>query len=113
MMGWNHFKRFEGLKSYAASKNVLLPGPAVIVSGAMILLGGLGIILGVYPQFSALLISLFLLVISFKMHNFWTIKDPNMAQQRMIEMTNFMKNIALLGAALMFLMIEDWPLSLF
>jgi len=43
------------------------------------------------------------------MHNFWKIEDQNM---KMTEMVSFMKNMALLGADLMFLAIsEPWALS--
>ena len=44
------------------------------------------------------------------MHNFWTLADP---QLRMADKVNFMKNMALLGAILMFLAIPlPWALSL-
>ena len=43
------------------------------------------------------------------MHNFWAITNPN---QRLMEMTNFMKNMALLGSALMLVAVpQPWPYS--
>jgi hypothetical protein len=43
------------------------------------------------------------------MHRFWDEADP---QQRMTESVNFSKNVALLGASMMMMQIEDpWPAS--
>ena len=43
------------------------------------------------------------------MHNFWAIPD---AQAAAGEMVQFMKNMALTGAALMVSSVPRWPLSL-
>jgi hypothetical protein len=44
------------------------------------------------------------------MHNYWVEED---VMQRINQRVNFQKNIALLGAALMMLMLaRPWPLSL-
>jgi uncharacterized membrane protein YphA (DoxX/SURF4 family) len=109
MSGYNHIKHREMMKGYAGSKGVPMPLVAVIVSGLMILLGGLGIFLGVYINISIALIAIFLVVVTFKMHQFWTITDP---MQKMGEEVNFKKNLALLGAVLMFLAIpaSTWAL---
>ncbi|MFN3928753.1 MAG: DoxX family protein, partial [Thermoflexus sp.] len=72
-------------------------------------IGGLSFLLGVYPGIGVLSVVLFFLPVTFKMHNFWAVQDQ---QQRMIEMVNFTKNMALMGSALMFLLIERWPFSL-
>lgn len=104
--GLNHFMKHKMLTNYAASKNVPMASFAVLVSGAFLLLGGLGIVLGIYVRWSALLLVLFLVPVSFMMHNFWTIEDPT---SKMNEMVQFMKNMALLGATLMVLYIpEPW-----
>jgi hypothetical protein len=42
------------------------------------------------------------------MHNFWKVEDP---AQRQNDMINFSKNVALAGAALALLGVEEWPLS--
>jgi hypothetical protein len=47
---------------------------------------------------------------SFLMHNYWTITDPAARQH---DAVSFKKNIALLGAAWMLLVIpQPWPWSL-
>ncbi|PYX43720.1 MAG: hypothetical protein DMG79_21825, partial [Acidobacteria bacterium] len=51
----------------------------------------------------------FLAGVSPVMHNFWNVQDP---QQRMSEMINFTKNMALLGSALALMGVEEpWPAS--
>jgi hypothetical protein len=43
------------------------------------------------------------------MHNFWAIEDP---KQRMNDMVNFSKNMALLGSALALMGVDEpWPAS--
>jgi len=97
------------MKGYASSKGVPMAGWAVAITGLMILLGGLGILLGVYIQLSVLLLAIFLVFVTFKMHNFWAVTEPNM---KMMETVNFYKNMALLGAVLMMLFIPSpWAYS--
>jgi putative oxidoreductase len=44
------------------------------------------------------------------MHGFWNVTDPNM---KMMEMIQFMKDIALMGSALLLLAVpQPWPYSL-
>ncbi len=113
VMGMNHFTKFGALAAYAASKRVPFPRIAVLVSGLMIVLGGLAILLGAtaYLNVAVLLIVLFLFFVSIMMHNFWALSDP---QMRTIEMVNFLKNMALLGAGFMILALPTpWPYSIF
>ena len=106
----NHFTNLEMLSGYAASKGVPAPKVAVIGTGLLLLIGGLSILLGYQPVIGVAAIVIFFLGVTFKMHNFWAIEDQ---QMRMVEMVNFMKNMALMGSALMFLAIpQPWPFSL-
>lgn len=107
---YGHFKNVDGMAGYAQSKGMPMPKASVIVSGIMMLLGGLGIILGVYVALSVLLLVVFLLGTLVKMHTYWKVEDP---MARMGEQTNFYKNLALIGALLMFLSIPTpWVMSL-
>jgi len=48
--------------------------------------------------------------VSFQMHSYWKVDD---AQMKQIDMINFTKNMALVGALLMFLLLPPpWPMSL-
>ena len=108
--GLNHFRMRKMMAPYAASKGVPAADTAVLGSGLLILLGGLSILLGIRPHVGAGLIVIFLLGVTPKMHNFWAVTDPN---QRMMEMVNFTKNLALIGAALMSIAVpRPWPFAL-
>ena len=106
--GLNHLTKLGAMVGYAKSKKVRSAKLAVIVSGLMIIVGGGGIILGVKIGWSVALISVFLILVTFKMHAFWRVSD---AGERMGEKINFLKNLALLGATLMLLQIADWPVG--
>jgi putative oxidoreductase len=95
--GINHFVNREMLSQYAQSKGVESSDAAVTGSGLLALAGGLSILTGVLPKVGAGLLSTFLLGVSPRIHAFWREKDP---QQRMQEMVNFTKNMALIGGAL-------------
>ena len=61
------------------------------------------------PKLGTAVIVGFLLGVSPVMHNFWRDEDPN---ERMHDMTDFMKNMALLGGALALTAVEEpWPAS--
>ena len=108
--GANHFLSTPMLAQYAASKGVPAPELAVMAAGLLILIGGLSVLFGLWPQIGAFCIALFLLVVSPVMHHFWAIADP---AQRTGEMIHFMKNMAMLGGVLMMLGVpRPWPYSL-
>jgi len=100
MSGVNHFLKRSGLTEYAKSKGVPNPGVAVLATGLLLLLGGLGVIFSYKFDLALWLIIIFLVPTSLMMHKFWAETDPSAKQA---EMTNFMKNMALVGAALMLL----------
>lgn len=107
---YNHFRYLPMMAGYAGSKGVPVPKLAVAGSGLLLLIGGLGILLGVWISWAVLALALFLIPVTFKMHNFW--KDTDQVAQ-MNNSVNFFKNLALLGAILILLMIpEPWEFSL-
>jgi uncharacterized membrane protein YphA (DoxX/SURF4 family) len=109
MNGYNHLKNSAGMTGYAQSKGVPYPKAAIIGTGILLLLGGLGIVLGVFPRFAVLLLEIFLIPVTFKMHQYWKVTDP---MQKMGEQINFTKNVALIGAALVFLAPWIYSISL-
>lgn len=100
MSGIKHFKHKDSMKGYAASKGVPFPEFAVLGSGLIMVLGGLGVVFWAYHTLALVLLLLFLVPVTMTMHAFWDVKDP---QMRMAEEINFYKNIALAGAILMLL----------
>ena len=104
----NHFRQVKMMAPYAASKGVPLPTVAVLGTGALLTLGSLSVALGFYAWVGALLLIAFLVPVSFIMHNFWAVKDP---QMKMMEMVNFTKNMGLTGMLAMVLAYaveSDW-----
>ena len=107
--GLNHFLNQQTMSQYAAAKGVAAPETAVPASGAMILAGGVSVLAGIKPRQGLALIVGFLVPVSLQMHRFWEVEDPS---QRMSEMINFTKNMALVGAALMFAAVpRPWAYS--
>ena len=102
-----HFKAQE--IAYAAHAGVPLASLAVPVSGLMALAGGLSIALGYRTKIGAWLLVLFLVPVTLTMHNFWAVPDPMM---RGMQMAMFMKNVSMLGAALLITHFGAGPLSL-
>lgn len=99
---YNHLAKTKALAGYAGSKGVPMPTFAVQATGVLLLIGGAGIVLGMFVQYALFALIIFLVGVTLKMHAYWKAKDP---MQQMNERIQFNKNIALLGAILMLYMI--------
>jgi putative oxidoreductase len=97
MSAAGHFK--SETIAYAASAGVPLANLAVPASGILALLGGLSIALGYKARWGGIALIAFLAPVTVMMHNFWAVTDPMMHQMQLV---NFMKNMGLIGGALMF-----------
>ncbi len=107
--GLHHFQERKAMAQYTSSKGVPVPELAVTASGALLLAGGASVLLGIKPKWGTLAIITFLAGVSPVMHDFWTSDDPMRKQN---DMAHFAKNIAMLGAAMAFMgMDEPWPVS--
>ncbi len=102
----NHFTK--GAIAYAAGHGVPLASLAVPLSGLFALVGGLSILLGFRAKYGAWLLVLFLAPVTVMMHNFWAITDSIAAATQQIM---FMKNLSMLGAALLIAHFGSGPLS--
>lgn len=94
---------------YAASHGVPLANLLVPASGVLALLGGLSVLTGFKARIGAWLLVLFLVPVTIMMHNFWAIPDPVAAQ---MQQSMFMKNLGLLGAALLVAYFGAGPASI-
>lgn len=105
--GLNHFMNTDAMVGYADAKGVPAAELAVPFSGGMLVFGGLGIALGAFPALAAGAVALFLLVATPTMHDFWAAPE----EEQQTEMTQFLKNVAMLGGALFFLALSGtvWP----
>jgi uncharacterized membrane protein YphA (DoxX/SURF4 family) len=107
--GLHHFQERRAMAQYVSSKSVPASHVAVTATGAMLLLGGASILLGIKPKIGTLAIMGFLAGVSPVMHDFWRVENDAERQQ---QMSHFMKNVAMLGAALSLMaMPEPWPVS--
>lgn len=109
--GLNHFMQADQMSSYAEMKGAPFPRLSVLISGAILVLGGVAIVLGVLPIIAAAALVVFFVVVTPLMHDFWNADDPETQEQ---EMNHFLKNGALAGGALLVLAIggTNWPLAL-
>ena len=98
-----------GTIAYAASAGVPMANVIVPISGIIAVLGALSIILGFKTKIGGWLIVIFLVPVTFMMHQFWSVKDQ-MAMQ--IQMVNFMKNMSMLGGALLIIYFGAGPISI-
>jgi len=95
--------------AYAVSKGVPLASLAVPFSGVLAFLGGLSILLGYRARLGAWLVVLFLLGVTPLMHQFWVVTDPMLYQ---IQFAMFLKNVSMLGGALVITQLGTGPWSL-
>jgi len=94
---------------YAAQQGLPLAGFLVPASGLLALAGGVSVILGYKARVGAWLLVLFLVPVTLTMHAFWAVQDPMMAQ---MQQAMFLKNLSMIGGALMIAYHGPGPLSL-
>jgi len=110
MGAFHHFSSTQQMARAAAMHGVPAPTAAVLVAGLLLLVGGLSLLLGVFPRIGVAALVAFLVPVTLTMHAFWADRDPMM---RMNDVINFSKNVGLLGSIVMFLAIpRPWPYSL-
>jgi uncharacterized membrane protein YphA (DoxX/SURF4 family) len=84
MGSFNHFKNLKYMSEYAKARGIPSPRVAVGGTGVILLLGGLSMLLGVYPVVGIILLIVFLLGVSLQMHAYWKVDDAQMKQIDMI-----------------------------
>ena len=95
--GIAHLTKTAAMTGYAQYKKVPAAKLSVIVTGLMMLVGGVFIVLGFYADLGALLIAAFLIPAALIMHKFWAETDATAKQNESI---GFFKDLSLAGAAL-------------
>lgn len=93
--GLSHFSK-EAVK-YAALHQVPMTEILVPIAGVLAILGGLSIAFGFKAKVGAWMLVIFLVPVTFYMHNFWSVTSSLPIQ---VQMAAFMKNFALIGTAL-------------
>jgi putative oxidoreductase len=107
MAGFTHF--MPQSIGYATASGVPMPNILVPASGILAFIGALGVILGYKAKLAAWLLVIFLVPVTFIMHKFWTLTDP---MQQQVAMAFFIKNLAMLGGALLIAFFGAGPVSI-
>ena len=99
----------ESSVGYAKHKGAPLASVSVPLGSIGLIAGALAVITGVYPALGALAVIAFLVPVTVIMHDFWTMEG----QDRQNEQIHFLKNVGLIGSALVFLALSTvtWPLA--
>lgn len=104
---FTHFTR--GTIDAASAHGVPLATVLVPAAGILALIGGVSVLLGYRARFGAFLLLLFLVPVTLVMHRFWGLADPQVAQ---LQKVMFMKNLSMMGGALMVMYYGSGPASL-
>ena len=92
----NHIPNFNGVVQMMAKEGVPMPTASHVIAIALMLVGGILLVLGYYARFGATLLLVFLILAAYYFHDFWTL-DAAAAQEQQI---HFMKNVAMMGGML-------------
>lgn len=98
-MALDGFKNNDKRVQIARSKGVPFPDIAVPFVTGMLLVANLGILFWKFPRASAGALVVFFLGTTPKIHDFWTMEG----KERQNNKINFLKNLALLGGAVVLL----------
>ena len=97
--GFGKIGGFEGTAGYIASRGLPLPQVLAALSILIELGGGLLVLLGWKTRWVALVLIVFMIVITPIFHNFWSAPAAAAAAQQI----NFMKNVSILGGIFLLL----------
>jgi uncharacterized membrane protein YphA (DoxX/SURF4 family) len=108
IMGSNHFTKLSSMTAFAGSMGLPAPGAFVIITGLMTVLGSISILVGYRGKIGAWLLTVSLFATAFLIHRFWGQADPVTMQGEMVQ---FIRDLALAGAALMITQTGTGPYS--
>ena len=91
------FNFTPGNVQLAISAGMPMPNVLVPIGGVMALAGAVSVVLGMYARAGGALLALFLLPTLVVMHTFWKFEGEQAQQQ----LANFLRNLSLLGGALL------------
>ena len=95
--GWEKMIHFSGTEALMAQLGLPLPLLAAIIAVVMELPVGIAIAVGIYTGRLAVLLAIYTLAAGFIGHHYWTMAGA----ERMANMINFYKNIAICGGLLL------------
>lgn len=108
LSGLNKVFHYSQTAAYMASKNVPMVELLLVLSIIIEIVGALMIILGWRVKLAATIVFLWLIPVTFMMHNFWAVPGA----ERMGQLINFQKNLVIMGAMLYLVAFGPGPYSL-
>lgn len=104
----NKIPHFSDVAALMDSKHI--PMPQLMLVGAIVFLvvGSVSVILGYWARIGATLLLIFLVLATYYFHDFWNLQGPQQQQQ----MTQFLKNVSMMGAMLLIIANGPGPMSL-
>ena len=102
-----HFS--QNAMQHAMTMQVPMPSILVPLSGILAIIGGVSILLGYKARIGAWILIIFLVPVTYIMHQYWTETDMF---STMMHQYCFMKNAALVGTCFMITYFGSGPLSL-
>jgi putative oxidoreductase len=96
LSGAGKLMQFSGTADMMASKGIPLAHIALALSIIIEIGGGLALLAGFKLRYVALVMALWLVPVTLVFHNFWAYQG----QDRMMQQTNFLKNLAIIGGLL-------------
>jgi len=96
--GFGKLTHLGGFEASLALKGVLLPWLAASLGAPVEFFGGLAIVLGIAGRYAALFMIAFTVVATLISHRYWEYSD---AAVRQAQLSNFSKNIAIIGGFLL------------
>ncbi|HEY1329676.1 MAG TPA: DoxX family protein [Casimicrobiaceae bacterium] len=94
--GWGKLMAFQGAVGAIGSKGLPLPEVLAALTVLIELGGGIALAIGWKARWAALLIALFIVIITPLFHNYWAVPAAQVAAQKI----NFFKNLSILGGML-------------
>lgn len=98
LAGFDKMQHWNATALSMARHGVTMIGPMLALAIVVEIGAGFGLVIGFRARLMALTLFVFTLIVSFVMHDFWTIGDVDLAR---IQMQLFAKNMALAGGLLM------------
>ena len=95
--GWDKLMHFHNTVALMANVGLPLPLLAAIIAVVMELPVGIAVVVGIYTAPLALLLAVYTLAAGFIAHHYWTMTGG----ERMGNMINFYKNVAICGGFLL------------
>jgi putative oxidoreductase len=96
--GFGKLTHLGGFEAILALKGVPLPWLAALVGAPVEFFGGLAVVLGIAGRYAALVMAAFTVVATLISHRYWEYSDAAVYQA---QLSNFMKNVAIIGGFLL------------